>query len=228
MSIHLQKEIERLKKNLLALSAIVEDSVYRAVKSLKERDEALARAVISGDNDIDLQEVEIEEECQKILALHQPVAYDLRFIIAILKINAELERIGDATVSIAERVLLLVTEDQVDAPFDFAAMAQKAQQMLHKSLDALISLDAGLAYDVITADNEVDAINREMYGQIEECIRRDSGRVNSFIHLMGVSRHIERIADHASNIAEDVIYLVEGRILRHHIGEYRRPEPGSE
>lgn len=225
MSIHLQKEVERLKKKLLALSAIVEDSVYRAVKSLKERDANLAREVIADDNAIDLNEVEIEEECQKILALHQPVAYDLRFIIAILKINAELERIGDATVNIAERVLFLVTEEQVDMPFDFAAMAQKAQQMLHKSLDALINLDPGLAYDVITADNEVDAINREMYGQIEDCIRRDSSRVNSYIHLLGVSRHIERIADHASNIAEDVIYLIEGKILRHHIEEYKRPTP---
>jgi len=223
MSIHLQKEVERLKKKLLALSAVVEESVYRAVKSLKERDATLAHAVIDGDNAIDLNEVEIEEECQKILALHQPVAYDLRFIIAILKINAELERIGDATVNIAERVLFLVTEEQVDMPFDFAAMAHKAQLMLHQSLDALINLDPELAYAVITADNEVDAINREMYGQIEECIRRDASRVNSYIHLLGVSRHIERIADHASNIAEDVIYLIEGKILRHHIEEYKRP-----
>jgi phosphate transport system protein len=227
MSIHLQKEVERLKKKLLALSAVVEDSVYRAVKSLKERDATLAREVIAGDNAIDLNEVEIEEECQKILALHQPVAYDLRFIIAILKINAELERIGDATVNIAERVLFLVTEEQVDMPFDFAAMAQKAQQMLHKSLDALINLDPELAYAVITADSEVDAINREMYGQIEECIRGDASRVNSYIHLLGVSRHIERIADHASNIAEDVIYLTEGKILRHHIEEYKRPTTGA-
>lgn len=226
MSRHLQSEIEKLKKQILSLSALVEDSVYRAVKSLRERDAALARAVIETDREIDQCDVDIEEECQKILALHQPVAHDLRFIIAVLKIDAELEHIGDATVNIAERVLFLVGEAQIDIPFDFQGMARKAQAMLQKSLHALVDLDAVLAYEVIRADDEVDAINREMYGRVEERIRAEPSRVSSYIHLLGVSRHLERIADHASNIAEDVIYLIEGNIVRHRTEEYR-PTPAG-
>lgn len=221
MSVHLHTEIERLKKQVLSLSALVEDSLYRAVKSLRERDAALARSVIETDTEIDLREVDIEEECQKVLALHQPVANDLRFIIAVLKLNTELERIGDGTVNIAERVLFLVDEEPLDIPFDFAGMAHKAQQMLHNSLDALIDLDLTKAYAVIAADDEVDAINRQMYKQVEEGIRSNPERVDSYIHLLGISRHIERIADHASNIAEDVIYLVEGKIVRHRTEEFK-------
>ncbi len=222
MSKHLQNEIEKLKKRILGLSAVVEDTVYRAIKSLKDRDAALAQSVIDGDTEIDLCEVDIEEECQKILALHQPVAHDLRFIIAVLKINAELEHIGDATVNISERVLFLVNEERIDIPFDFPGMAQKAQAMLHKSLDALVNLDAALAHEVILADDEVDTINAQMYGQVEKGIQAEPSRVDSYIHLLGISRHIERIADLASNIAEDVIYLVDGRIVRHRTEEYER------
>ncbi len=220
MSEHLQREVEKLKHKLLSLSAIVEDTVYRAVKSLRERDGALAQWVIDKDNEIDGREVDIEEECQKILALHQPVAHDLRFIIAVLKINAELERIGDATVNIAERVKFFVAEEQIDIPFDFAGMAQKAQAMLHKSLDALVQLDTQMAYEVIRADDEIDAINREMYGLVEEGIQREPARVDAYIHLLGIAHHIERIGDHASNIAEDVIYLTEGAIVRHRTEEF--------
>jgi len=222
MSRHLQNEIEKLKKRILSQSAVVEETVYRAIKALSERNADLAKAVIDADTEIDQSDIDIEEECQKILALHQPVAHDLRFIIAVLKINAELERIGDATVNIADRVLLLVNEAQLHVPFDFAGMAQRARTMLHKSLDALVNLDAPLAYDVILADDEVDTMNREMYGKIEECIRKNPDRVDGYIHLLGVSHHIERIGDHASNIAEDVIYLIEGRIVRHRTEEYMR------
>ena len=221
MGMHLEIEIEKLKKKLLSLSAIVEDTVYHAVRSLKERNAELARQVIDADYDIDEREVDIEEECQKILALHQPVANDLRHIIAVLKINAELERIGDATVNIGERVLFLVSEEPVEFPFDFPAMAQKAQAMLHKSLDALVNLNPAWAYEVIAADDEVDAMNRDMYGLIEKCIRGDPARVDTYIHLLGISRHVERIGDHASNIAEDVIYLIEGKIVRHRTEQYK-------
>jgi phosphate transport system protein len=221
MSVHLQKEIGKLKKSLLSLSALVEDAVHGAIRSLRERDAEMARATIETDVRIDEREVDIEEECQKILALYQPVAHDLRFIIAVLKINAELERIGDATVNIAERVLFLATQEFIEVPFDYSGMAGKAQGMLHKSIDALINLDLGLAYAVIDADDEVDAMNREAYRQIEECIRRNPNFVGIYTHLLGVSRHIERIADHASNIAEDVVYLVEGKIVRHRTEEYR-------
>lgn len=221
MSKHLQNEIEKLKKRTLGLSAVVEESVYRAVKSLKERDAGLAHAIIDTDPDIDQQEVDIEEECQKILALHQPVAHDLRFIIAVLKINAELERIADAAVNIAERVLFLVEQEPLDIPFDYVGMALKAEAMLRKSLDALVNLNARLAYEVIAADDEVDAINRDAYVQIEKGIQANVELTTTYTHLLGISRHIERIADHATNIAEDVIYLIEGVIIRHRTEEYR-------
>lgn len=220
MSIHLQIEIDKLKKELLALSAIVEENVYHAVRALQERDADLARQVIESDGDIDQREVDIEEECQKILALHQPVANDLRYVITVLKVNAELERIGDATVNIAERVAFLVTEEPLDFPFDFPTMGQKARTMLHKSLDALIYLDPPMAYAVIRADDEVDNMNREIYGLTETCICKDPAHVRTYIHLLGISHHLERIADHASNIAEDVIYLSEGVIIRHRTEQY--------
>jgi len=225
MSRHLLNEIEKLKVRILDLGDTVVQSVGLAVKSLEDRDGDQAQIVIDQDTDIDLAEVDIEEECQKILALHQPVAHDLRFIIAVLKINTELERIGDAAVNIAERVRLLAGEEQISIPFDFKGMAEKAQSMLRKSLDALVNLDARLAFQVISEDDEVDAINREVYKQIEQSVRLTPDRVDSLIHLLGVSRHIERIADHASNIAEDVIYLVDGRIVRHHAEDFRRNGP---
>lgn len=222
MSLHLQREIEKLKKNVLSLSALVEDMVHRAIKSLRERDAILARAIIDLDPEIDQREVDIEEECQKVLALHQPVANDLRFLIAVLKLNAELEHTADAAVNIAERVVFLVTQDRTEIPFDYVAMAGKACEMLRNSLDALVNLDAALAYEVIAADDEVDRMNEEAYVRIEKSIREAPDQVEYFTHLLGISRHIERIGDHASNIAEDVVYLVEGVIIRHHTEEYRR------
>jgi len=221
MTLHFQREIERLKTNLLSLSALVEDTLHRAITSLRERDGALARIIIDNDPDIDLREVDIEEECQKILALHQPVAHDLRFLIACLKINAELERIGDAAVNIAERVVFLVTQEPIEVPFDYMGMANKAELMLHNSLDALVNLNVSLAYDVIDDDDEVDAYNREAYVQIENCIQKNPSLASCYTHLLGISRHIERIADHATNIAEDVVYLIEGTIIRHRTEEYR-------
>ncbi|NUM52033.1 MAG: phosphate signaling complex protein PhoU [Candidatus Hydrogenedentes bacterium] len=227
MSRHLQNEIDKLKKRILDLGTLVEEAVYRAIHAFADRDTAVARSVIDADTVIDQMEVDIEEDCQKILALHQPVAHDLRFIIAVLKINTELERIGDATVNISERTLFLSTVPRVDIPYDFPGMAQKAQTMLHKSLDALVNLDVAAANAVIAADDEVDAINRDMYVSTERCIREQPEAAYSYIHLLGVSRYIERIADHASNIAEDVIYLVEGRIIRHHANELQSIPPAG-
>lgn len=223
---HMQREFEKLKKKLLALSALVEESVVSAVKSIRDHDVALANRVIEGDMAIDEREVDIEEECQKVLALHQPVAHDLRFIIAVLKINNELERIGDASVNIAERSLFLGKQERVDIPFDFTGMAEKAHEMLHRALDALVNEDAALAYEVIASDDEVDAINREMYSRVKDGIRKDPGQLEALIHLLSVARHVERIGDHASNIAEDVIYLTKGEIVRHKSEDFS-PRPQS-
>ncbi|HUJ73429.1 MAG TPA: phosphate signaling complex protein PhoU [bacterium] len=206
---------------LLSLGADVEGSVYKAVQALDRRDKSMAEQVISGDAAIDKFEVYLEEECLKILALHQPVAIDLRFVIAVLKINNDLERIGDLAVNIAERALFLAAHQPLDVPFDFASMAAKAQQMLKKSLDALVNMDPRMARDVCAADDEVDALNRDMYGRIEDGIRQHPEHLESLIHYLGVSRYLERIADHATNIAEDVIYMVDGDIVRHRAEGYR-------
>ncbi|MCU0611243.1 MAG: phosphate signaling complex protein PhoU [Candidatus Eisenbacteria bacterium] len=198
MGMHLQREIELLKKQITALSTVVEESVRKAVRSIENRDAALAEAVIKGDSAIDEQEVRVEEECLKILALHQPVAIDLRFIIAALKINNDLERMGDLAVNIAERTVFLCQREPIQAPFAFDDMWGKTLVMLRESLDALFEMDTGLARKVLASDDEVDEINRQMYRKI--------------------GRHLERIADAATNIAEDVIYMMEGTIVRH-----RRP-----
>lgn len=213
-------EIEKLKKKILALSAIVEESVHRAVASIQRRDEKLARKVIESDIEIDHMEVDVEEECLKILALHQPVATDLRFVVAVLKINNDLERIADLSVNIAEQAAYLATQPKVDIPFDFPGMSEKAQRMLRQSLDALVNDDTTLARKVLAADDEVDAINRHMYDQVKDGIRRHPENLDCLIHLLSVSRHLERIADHATNIAEDVIYMAEGEIVRHRAEEY--------
>ena len=220
MSIHLKREIDKLKKMVLALGATVEDNVAKAVNSLRTRDIALAERIIASDQDVDRKEVELEEECLKVLALHQPVAIDLRFVIAVLKINNDLERIGDLAVNIAERALVLSKLPPIDIPFDFAGMTEKTQRMVKDSLDALVNMNTRLAWQVCAQDDDVDAINREMYIQVQEGIRAQPERMEALIHCLSTSRHLERIADHATNIAEDVIYMAAGEIVRHKAEDY--------
>ena len=214
-AIHLEKAIEALKRMILSLGADVENSVKQAVQSLVKRQPDSALQVIENDSEIDQREVDVEEECLKILALHQPVANDLRLIIAILKINNDLERIGDLSVNIAERAIYLSNVAIVELPFDLQKMAEKVQSMLKRSLDAMVNHDEKLARQVCEDDDEVDAMNREMYGCVEQAIKRDSANLNSYIQLLSASRYLERMADHTTNIAEDVIYLVKGEIIRH-------------
>ena len=220
MTTHMKNEIDKLKKKLLALSAEVEQQLWLSVKSIKERDADLARRVIEHDFSIDQDEVDVEEECLKILALYQPVAIDLRFIVTAFKINNDLERIGDLSVNIAERSEFLAHREPVDVPFDFDLMAEKAQAMLRDSIASLVNLDCMLAYRVCRSDDEVDAMNKEMYEQVKQGILDRPEHIESLIHLLSVSRHLERIGDHATNIAEDVIYMIEGRIIRHKTEEY--------
>jgi len=220
MPIHLKKEIDNLKKELLTLCGMVEDSFWQAIKSIKNRDVKLAKKVINSDIQIDQMEVKVEEDCLKILALHQPVAIDLRFIITALKINNDLERIGDLAVNIAERSQFLSAQKPIDMLFDFETMAEKTQAMVKKSLDALVNIDCELASQVCQADDEIDAINRQMYDQVKDQIKEAPENIETLIHLLSVSRHLERIADHATNIAEDVIYMVKGEIVRHKTENY--------
>jgi len=215
MARHLQREIENLKKRILALGAQVEQSVREAMRALEESNAKLAQHVIEKDAEIDVVEVEIEEECLKILALHQPVAIDLRFIIAVLKINNDLERIGDLAVNIAERSAFLANQPEIPVHLDFTLMAQTTQIMLKDSLDALVNLRTELAHDVCLKDNQVDAAHRDMYRKIQNAILENPQHIESLINLLSASRHLERIADHATNIAEDVIYMIAGEIVRH-------------
>ena len=209
------KELENIKKRILALGAMAENRVQMAIKAIDTNDSDLAQQIIKTDYEIDETEVEIEEECLKVLALHQPMAIDLRFIVAVIKINAELERIGDQAVNIAERVGVTAKREQLDFYFDYSAMGEKAQAMLKMSLDALIQLDYDLAFKVVMMDDEVDKIKRDAYDKIKKAMGQNPDKIGYLINLLLISRHLERLADHATNIAEEVVYLVEGEIIRH-------------
>jgi phosphate transport system protein len=189
--------------------------VRQSVASIESRDCAVAQRVLEADATIDRTEVDVEEECLKILALHQPVAVDLRYIVAVLKINNDLERIGDLSVNIAERTIFLCERPAIPAPFDFDGMCRKTLEMLRGSLDALMEMNAERAQAVLAADNEVDAINREMYAKICAALRRNPDHAEVLLSYLSAARQLERIADSSTNIAEDVIYLIEGRIVRH-------------
>ena len=215
MAKHLEKELEKLKKRILSLGALVEERVRMAIRSIESRDTELAEKIANTDYEIDEMEVEVEEECLKILAPHQPVAVDLRFLIAVIKINNDLERIGDEAVNIAERVENISKKEKVEVPFEYSTMAEKAASMLKTSLDSLVNLDLDEAFRVLTLDDEVDHIHGENYDQVKGVIKENPLRSGYLINLLLISRHLERIADHATNIAEEVIYLIEGEIVRH-------------
>jgi len=225
MPAHLLREIENLKREILTLGALAETAVRDATCAIENRDESLARRVIDDDVKLDDMEVQIEENCLKTLALHQPVAIDLRFIIAVLKINSDLERVGDLAVNVAERAAFLATQPPVDISFDFQAMARQAQEMLKRSLDSLVNLSAEQARTVLLGDDEIDAMNRRMYLIVQDAIHAHPDQTESLIHMLSASRHLERIADHATNVAEDVIYMIEGVIVRHKAEDYR-PQAG--
>ncbi len=215
MTTHLQREINTIKRDLLTLGGIVEEHLWKAVEAFNERDEDLAREVVKKDREIDQLEVQMEEECLKILALHQPVAVDLRLIVAVLKINNDLERIGDLGVNIARRAKFLASHPRVEAPFNLAGMARMVQAMLHDSLDAVVNMDVALARRVCEADDEIDAVHRQTYGLVREEILAHPEQLDALTHILSTSHHLERIGDLTTNIAEDVIYMVEGIIVRH-------------
>ena len=212
---HLQRETDRLKRKILALGAQVEESLRLAFQAIEQRDAAKARKVIATDVMIDQTEVEIEEDCLKILALYQPVAGDLRFVAAVIKINSELERIGDLAENIAKRALELLDEFPVQAPATVTVMADRAGTILEHALDALVRQDAVTAREVLVADLEIDALYRQLLEELKEVLRGDQEHLDAIVLLFSVARYLERLADHATNIAEDVLYMVEGEIRRH-------------
>jgi phosphate transport system protein len=215
MRIRLERAIDKLNKNVVQLGALVEQRVRLAMKAIECRDVKLAERVIDGDTEIDQKEVDIEEECLKILALHQPVADHLRHIVAVLKLNNDLERIGDLAVNIAERVEHISARESLQIPFDYFTMGQRAQDMLAQSLDSLVNRDVNLAYQVCAEDDDVDVMKAAMQALFAKELRKSKDDAEPLINLFLVSRHLERIADHATNIAEDVIYMITGQIHRH-------------
>ncbi len=212
---HFSRELEKIKKQILSLGAKVEEKVRMATQAVETHDAELAKQIIKSDFEIDEMEVEIEEECLKILALHQPVAVDLRFLIAVIKINNDLERIGDQAVNIAERVDVIAKHDLSEFFFDYTSMGEKVQQMLKMSLDALVNMDYDTAYNVVMRDDEVDQIKGDAYDRIKQAMSKHPDKIGYLINLLLISRHLERLADHTTNIAEEVIYLIEGEIIRH-------------
>lgn len=216
MSLHFNRAADHLKKRILGLGAVVEEAVYKAVKAVETRDMTLVKFVMDGDDKVDSMEVEVEEECLKMLALYQPVTTDLRFVVSALKINNDLERIGDLAVNIAQRAKSLCELPVGSTTYvDFAIIAPKVHKMLHQSLAALVNMDAKLAHAVLEADDEVDAINRDLHHSVNELLKTQHDEVPRLTLYLSISRNLERIADHATNIAEDVIYTIEGKIVRH-------------
>src|SRR6266849_2779925 len=215
MSKHLQRDLEYLQRDLLALAASVEEAIHTATRALQERNAAIAQDVIDGDSQIDQEENHIEEECLKLLALHQPVAVDLRRIAAALKINNELERMADLAEDIAERAAHLALLPAIPVPDGLQGMTDLTTTMVRQSLDAFVNLDARQARRVCRLDDTVDRYNNEIIQELIALMRESPAMVEPGLSLFSATRHLERIADHATNIAEDVVYLVEGTIIRH-------------
>jgi len=216
MSIHLQRQFDRLKKHVLQLGAMSEEAVERAIRAVHQRDVALADQVINDDQRIDLMEIDIEEECLHTLALHQPVAFDLRFVVAVLKINSDLERIADLASNVAEQAKFLSDMARPsEIPFDLTGMGRAVRGMLKNSLDALVNVDPTQAGEVVESDDRVDEIHRQMYEAIERAMRDNPHQLQQYIHLLNISRQLERMGDHCVNIAEDVLYMARGDITRH-------------
>jgi phosphate transport system protein len=215
-------ELDALNEKLLHMARLAEESVALAMKCLKERNEALAQNVFKREESIHLLEIEIDELCARLLALRQPVASDLRFITSAMRIGSELERVGDLAVNIAEVSLRLIEQPPLKPLIDIPRMASLAQGMIKDSLDAFVNRDEKLARDVCARDDEVDFLNDQVFRELLTYMMNDPSTIDRAVGLILVGRHLERIADQATNIGEDVIYLVLGKTIKHHIEEIRR------
>ena len=215
MTRHFHDELDALKQTLLAMGGLVEDQIRRAMQALLERDDVIAQEVIDRDRQVNTYDVEVDEQCVNLLALHQPAASDLRFITTAMKIVTDLERIGDQAVNIAQRALELNREPQLKPYIDLPRMADRAQRMVKESLDAFVAGDTALARQVCAADAEVDALKEQIFRELLTFMMEDPRTVSRAIRVILISRFMERVADHATNIAEMVIYLVEGKMVRH-------------
>lgn len=215
MTKHIARQIDSLKERILRVGTLVEEAISKSITALINRDAALAQRVIASDEEIDRMEVEVEEECLKILALYQPVAADLRFVVAVLKINNDLERMGDLARNIAKRVAQLAVGKPYALPPEIRTMAMQAQEMVRQCLEAVVNGDPSLARQIREEDDVVDEARLQIRHRVLRGIQDDPEEVENLLRINSVSKHIERIADMATNIAEDVIYMVEGEIVRH-------------
>lgn len=216
MSLHLQRDLDELKRDVLHLGSLVETALGNASFVLRDRRVKLAQAVYAGESVINEKEVQIEESCLKILALHQPVAIDLRFIVVVLKVNNDLERIGDLAENLTARAVYLAEREPMPEPMAIInGMFVTIRSMLKDSLDSLVKLDVDLARKVIEQDDGVDQINRQMYDDFRQMMARDASMIEQATSWLSCSRYLERIADLATNISEDVVFMVEGEVVRH-------------
>jgi len=215
MQRHFHEELEGLKQTLLAMGALVEDQIHRVMRALVERDDGLAQEVIDRDRQVNAYDVEVDEKCVELLALHQPAAGDLRFITTAMKIVTDLERIGDQAVNIAQRAIELNREPQLKPYIDLPRMAEKAARMVKESLDAFVNRDTALARRVCAEDAAVDALKEQVFRELLTFMMEDARTIPRAIRLILISRFLERVADHATNIAEMVVYMVEGKMVRH-------------
>jgi phosphate transport system protein len=219
---HFQEELDALKSRLLEMGGLAEDRVRRSVQALVERDRGEIERVITGDEPINRLHIEIDSRCFKLLALHQPMAADLRAIVAAVKINTDLERVGDLAVNIAEAAGRYILHPPVKKLIDIPRMADIAQLMLRDALDAYVRRDTPLAHHVLNEDDKLDALKTQIFRELLTYMLQDPGTIEPALDLVLVSRHLERIGDHATNVAEDVIFMVSARDVRHHAGD---PEP---
>lgn len=219
---HFDEELSSLKEKLLFMASLAELMIFKAVKSLTDRDESLFREVNEAEIKVNHLQIEIDELCLRLLALRQPMATDLRFITSAMKINAELERIADLAVNIIQRAAVLIKLPPLKPLIDIPRMADTTQKMVKDSLDAFINRDVNLARSVLTRDDEVDALKDQIFRELLTFMLGDQSTIPRALELILVSRHLERIGDHATNISEDVIYLVQGKDIRHHIEEERK------
>ena len=217
MQRHFHEELEVLKQTLLAMGGLVEDQIRRVMHALVERDDALAQEVIDRDRQVDAYDIEVDEKCVELLALHQPTAIDLRFITTAMKIVTDLERIGDQAVNIAQRAIELNQEPQLKPYIDLPRMAERAERMVKESLDAFVARDTEMARLVRAGDRAVDELRDQIFRELLTYMMEDPRTIPRAIRLILISRFLERVADHATNIAEMVIYMVEGKMVRHTI-----------
>ncbi len=215
MSAHLQRAISEIMKRLISLSAMVENNVKQAIEALTEHDAQHARQVIKEDKIIDQKEIELEEECLKVFALHQPVAVDLRYLVAVLKMNNDLERIGDLAANIAEHAVSIISAPAIKKSFVLVDLYAQVQTMLKAALDVVVNQDSKAAREILKMDDQVDRLHEDLSAEVLEGIKANPGQAEVLIQYIHIIRHLERIGDHATNIAEDIIYLMEGEIVRH-------------